>query len=331
MIKTRVAVLRGGPSSEYEVSLKTGNAVLQNLPEDKYIAQDVFIDRSGVWHVRGCPKDPSSILEGTDVVFNAMHGEFGEDGSVQKILERFAVPYTGTKAGASALCMNKRATKETLFPYFEDQDVNENLGIKFSKHAVVDKSSSLNNKLEEIYASFAKPIVIKPIAGGSSVGVSIVRDYDEFVQTVQDLLESIPRVFCEEYVEGKEATCGVVEDFRGEPIYALLPIEIQLAEGHSFFDYEAKYAGASKEICPGNFTTKEKDVIQQLSRRVHNILGLRHYSRSDFIVTPKGIYFLEVNTLPGLTSESLLPKALQAIGCTFPQFLDHLVELALER
>ena len=110
-----------------------------------------------------------------------------------------------------------------------------------------------------------------------------------------------------------------------------LPIEIIPAESHSFFDYDAKYSGESEEICPGNFSDIEKEKIQNFARDVHEILGLRHYSRSDFIVADDGIYFLEVNTLPGLTEQSLLPKSINAVGATFPQFLDHLVTTALSR
>lgn len=324
MSKMRIAVLRGGPSSEYDISLKTGGAVLSGLNEDKYIPVDVFIDKGGVWHVRGLPKDPSAILENVDTVFNAMHGGFGEDGTVQKILERYAVPYTGSRASASALCMNKFLTKQTLAQYEKELDVH------FAKHFVLYPGEDSDASLRDVLSSLELPVVVKPIVGGSSVDVHIIDDYDGLRDVVSEILEYARGVLVEEYILGKEATCGVVERFRGESIYAMLPIEIRPDTGHRFFDYEAKYKNASKEICPGNFSVAEKEKIQHLSREVHRLLGLRHYSRSDFIVTPSGIYFLEVNTLPGLTPESLVPKALKAVGCTFPQFLDHLVGLSFE-
>ena len=134
----------------------------------------------------------------------------------------------------------------------------------------------------------------------------------------------------EENIKGREATCGVVDKFRGNDFYSLLPIEIIKPEKSDFFDYEAKYCGGSQEICPGNFSRDEKEAIQELAVAAHKVLGLRHYSRSDFIISPgRGIYILEVNTLPGLTAESLLPKSLQAVGCSLPDFLDHLITLAL--
>ncbi len=123
-----------------------------------------------------------------------------------------------------------------------------------------------------------------------------------------------------------------MDEFRDEEIYSLLPIEIRKPVDSAFFDFKAKYGGQSQEICPGNFTAKEKKEIQDMARLAHKALGLRHYSRSDFILHPKrGIYILETNTLPGLTSESLLPKSLQAIGCSLPDFLDHLITLALKK
>ena len=128
-------------------------------------------------------------------------------------------------------------------------------------------------------------------------------------------------VLIEEFIKGKEATCGVVEKFREEPIYSLLPVEIIAPKDFDFFDFEAKYSGKSSEVCPGNFSAKENETIQKMAKEVHKILGLRHYSRTDFIVNPKrGVYVLEANTLPGLTKESLFPKSLKAVGSSLSHF-----------
>jgi len=124
----------------------------------------------------------------------------------------------------------------------------------------------------------------------------------------------------------------VLDDFRDQKYYALLPVEIIPPATHGFFNYDAKYSGVSQEICPGNFNEEEKLAIQEAAVAAHKALGLRHYSRSDFIVTPKrGVYILEVNTLPGLTPESLFPKSIEAVGFHFPHFLDHLIQLALQK
>ena len=184
----------------------------------------------------------------------------------------------------------------------------------------------------EVWRTFIQPSVVKPMALGSSVGVGIARDFPTFRALILAALEKSDSALVEEYIQGREATCGVVENFRDKEIYPLFPIEIIPPPEKDFFDYQAKYSGISREICPGNFSLEEKATIQQAAALVHRILGLGHYSRSDFIVSPKrGIYFLEVNTLPGLTNESLLPKSLAAVGCSLSDFLEHLLTLALNR
>lgn len=319
--KTRVAVLRGGPSSEYEVSLKTGAAVLSNLPEH-YEGVDVFIDKKGVWHIKGVIVEPINITKKADVVFNAMHGEYGEDGKVQRLLEHIGIPFTGSGSLASALGMNKALTKRVLKDH----------SIKTPHHRVLTKKEFTPDLYLELHRTFPQPSVIKPASGGSSVGTSIARTADEIALALERAFAHDNKVLIEEYIKGKEGTCGVLEDFRGKEIYHLLPIEI-VPNGQKFFDYESKYSdtnGAS-EICPGNFTKDESEQMQIIAEKVHRAIDARHYSRTDFIVHPKrGIYTLEINTLPGLTPASLLPKAIKAIGSSYGELLDHLIQLALK-
>lgn len=319
MQKIRVGVLRGGPSSEYDVSLQTGASVLRNLSEEKYAPLDILIDKGGIWYFRGAPVEPERILRQLDVVFIALHGEYGEDGTLQNRLDCFGVPYTGSRALPSSVAMNKARTKQIL----------AGLGIRMAPHVLIEPGVGLEDRIYEVYKTFPQPIVVKPNSRGSSIGVTIARGYDALLEGVQKAFSSAPEVLLEEYIPGREATAGVIEGFRGETIYRLLPIEIIPPEARPFFDYGAKYSGETVELCPGNFTKDEKEEIQRLAAVVHEHIGLRHYSRSDFRVTPEGIYFLEVNTLPGLTNESLLPKSLAAVGVTYPAFLDHLIDLAI--
>ena len=317
--KIRVGVLRGGPSNEYEISLKTGGSVLKYLPE-KYHPHDIFISKDGEWHFEGVVEPPSKIFMKVDVIFNALHGEYGEDGQVQKILEYFQIPFTGSGALASALGINKVLAKRIFKAH----------GIPTPYYVTLEKKDYKPSLLSELFRNGPHPSVVKPVGLGSSVGVSVVKRFDELEPAILKAFGYSPKIIIEQFVRGKEATCGVVDNFRGEKIYSLLPIEIRPAKGNGFFDYSAKYGGGSEEICPGNFTKEESEKIQEFAKEAHQVLGLRHYSRSDFIVMPNGkVYILETNTLPGLTSESLLPKSLVAIGCKFPDFLDHLVTLAL--
>ena len=321
--KTRVAVLRGGPSSEYDVSLKTGASVLKHLP-DRYHGIDVFIDKTGTWHVSGVATSPDKALHQSDVVWNALHGTYGEDGQVQHILQTYGMPFTGSGSFASSIGMNKVASK----------DVFKNSGLKVPQHVIVtaeqDTKENITAQASRIFQTFLMPAVVKPASGGSSVGVSIAYTAADLAQGIANALQYSDKVLIEEYIRGREATCGVVEDYRGQQIYALMPVEIR-SKSSNFFDYESKYtSGGSDEICPGNFTSKEKQIIEDYARRAHEALGLKHYSRSDMIVTPKrGVYILETNSLPGLTEESLLPKALEAGGTSMPVFIDHVLRLAM--
>ncbi len=315
--KIRVAVLRGGPSSEYDVSLQTGASVLKHLP-DKYHGLDVLIDKSGIWHLGGMPKSPSSVLSQVDVVWNGLHGTYGEDGQVQQILQTHAVPFTGSKSFASSVGMNKHMAKEIFVSHH----------LKTPQYVVIRSTDDVHERAHTLFQTFVMPAIVKPSSAGSSVGVALVSSLGELVEAVERAREHSPSVVVEEYITGKEATCGVVEGLRGEVLHALLPVEIRTQQ--NIFNYDEKYGGQAEEVCPGNFSQAEKKMIEDYARRAHKVLGLRHYSRSDFIVSPKrGVYILETNSLPGLTDQSLLPKALAAGGTTMPYFLDHVLTLAL--
>ncbi len=322
-MRTVVAVLRGGPSSEYEVSLKTGTSVLEALNKEKYEPRDIFIDRAGNWHLHGMSMSPERALRGSDVAFNAMHGGYGEDGEVQRLLDTFSLAYTGSNAAASALAFNKQHTKQAV----------KKIGIKTPRALVVSppEDGDMEKLAFNIFRTFPHPAVVKPVIGGSSVATTIVNDFHTLQWGLEQALEVAPKALIEEYIKGREATVGVIDNFRGEKTYALMPVEIIPPASQPFFDYHAKYSGESIERVPGNFTHREKEELMYMARRAHEALDLSHYSRSDFIVSKRGIYFLEVNTLPGLTPQSLLPKALNAIGSKLSEFLDHVITLARGR
>lgn len=315
----RVGVLRGGPSSEYEVSLKTGANVLKEL-EGVCRVSDIFIDKQGNWHYRGVACKPEKILHQFDVIFNALHGEYGEDGKVQEILESHGTPYTGSGRLASGIGMNKALTK----------DFYRKAGIKTPQSKVVFENDDIKKRISEIFQTFTFPMVVKPVSSGYSVGVYIVQNLQDLEKVLVESLTKNQSVLVEEFIKGREATCGVVDNFRGEKHYALPPVEIK--SHNDFFDYEAKYGGKSEEIVPGLFPLETKKEIEKLAVLAHKVLGLRHYSRSDFIIHPKrGIFILVSNTLPGLTNESLLPKSLASVGAEMKHFLAHIIGLALNK
>ncbi len=322
----RVGILRGGPSAEHDVSLNTGSVVMRAINQhlsDKYRPFDIVIDRNGKWMLDNCEISPASLHSAVDVVFNALHGTYGEDGKVQSLLEWHNIPFTGSGSAGSAVGMNKAMTKKMF----------DSHGIK-NPYSVMIESGLIQNEpdsvLGQLFNSFVMPAVVKPNSSGSSVGVSIVRKFDDFYPALYNASQYSGEVIVEEYIKGVEATCGVIDNFRGERYYALPPVEIRPSA--DFFDYNAKYVSGTEEIVPSTFPNPIKKEIERIAKQIHENLGLRHYSRSDFIIHPKrGIFALEVNTLPGLTSESLIPKALRAVGSDLHHFVDHVLELVTKR
>lgn len=297
----RIAVLMGGPSAEYEVSINTGKMVLENLDKKKYRAKPIVITRNGLW-----PIPPENLKNNFDVVFIAMHGEYGEDGTIQTILEdEIHIPYTGSGPKASKLGMEKIAFAKLMR--------RNNI---LTPPLFTDKNMAL-------------PLVVKPADRGSSVGVTLVKKWDELPGAVKYAKKYSEQVMFQKYIKGREFTCGVIE-IKGRP-KALPPTEI--IPKNPFFDYEAKYvAGASQEITPPSNVPKDKiKELQDLALRVHQLVGCRDYSRTDFILSEDNkLYTLEINTLPGMTATSLLPQAAKVDGINFPQLLDIIIENALQ-
>ncbi len=289
-----VAVLRGGPSSEYDVSLKTGASVLNALDRDKYDPRDVFVSRSGEWHLHGVPVDPERALRGVDVAFNAMHGEYGEDGQVQRLLERLSVPYTGSSALASAVAFNKQHTKERV----------AKLGVKVAHGMVLERPDDLETVAHQLFRSFPQPAIVKPVVGTGSRGVAIAENYHALESALRQAFDQSPQVLIEEYIRGRDATVGIINNFRKEPTYALIPLP-------------------HDRLSPA-----EKEALVSIARIVHDGLELSQYSTADFVVAKRGIYFIEVNTHPKFHEGSLLHEALATVGASFKHFVEHVLELA---
>jgi D-alanine-D-alanine ligase len=317
MSNIRVAVLRGGLSDEYKVSLRTGSTVLENIDRTLFDPIDIIITKGGEWLLCGKAQLPERILHSVDAVLNALHGTYGEDGTIQRLLDRYGVPYTGSKALSSNIAMNKILAKSFL----------RNTEVKMPRHVHVtrDSLSEVGRIAEKITDMFGPQYIIKPVASGSSVGTFVVKNPLLLQQAIADALSRFEEIMVEAKVSGREATCGVIERYRGERLYALPPIEIIIPSRADFFDSAAKYDSSTEEICPARFESSIKNEIERIAKLIHTTLGLSQYSRSDFIVADDGIYFLEVNTLPGLTKESLFPKAINAVGGTYKDFITHLI------
>ena len=271
MSKQRIAVLRGGPSPEYEVSMETGRSVLEALKESsRYEPIDINVTRKGEWLREGIVKQPYQFLDSVDGVFNAMHGAYGEDGVVQRILEQQNIPFNGSRSFASALAMNKILTKEHLY---EQEDMH------FAPHMRVasDKSTDINRIAVRLEELLGNQCVIKPVHGGSSLGTHISNDSQSLSKLLNEALKESADVIVEKRIKGVEATCAVVENFRGHSHYTLPVIEIAVSGKDSFFDHEAKYSGKTKEICPGRFSNQEKELMARIAVAVHKTLGIKQY------------------------------------------------------
>ncbi len=327
----KVGVLRGGPSSEYDISLKTGKHILSMLgaePLSKaYKGVDIFIDKHGVWHVDGLPLTPEAALRRVDVIFNALKGEFGEDGKLQRILESFSMPFVGTGAYGSALALNKGMAKE----HFRQQ------GIKTPYHKELDLglSDDLDPVARDLFRSFPMPVVVKPKGHGSSLGVSFASDFKELMEALDHARGFSNEVLVEEYLTGKEIISGFIDDFRGQDLYHLFPVEVKphdvdlfgkeasspakladpaadrrsekvgiddLSEEEralaaadplpkkkrfSIFNWVAKHAGRYDHQSPASLTEGEKKVVEEAMRKVRDTLGLRHFATADFIIHPR--------------------------------------------
>ena len=311
--KPQIAVIYGGPSSDHEVSLNTGKNMIAALNRKKYSVLPVFISKKGAWSIREKEMAPEKILKKTDVVLNAMHGEFGEDGAVQGFLDMLAIPYTGSGQKASMIGMDKTLTKY----------LSALAGVRVAP-------SILATKGQKTALPFPFPVVVKPNSRGSSVGVSIVHNDKEFARALRETFKHDTVALVEQFIKGREITLGVLEQFRGKKLFPLPPTEIIPGEASTFFDYRAKYvAGAASEITPARISPALTKKAQEVAMRTFRAVGARHYARVDMIIDDKNnIWMLEINTLPGMTATSLLPQQAKYIGLDLEKLLEHLIQLA---
>jgi D-alanine-D-alanine ligase len=302
--KTRVAVVMGGSSAEREISIQTGNGVLRALMDLGYDARSLDYDRRFIDAIREI---------NPDVVFNALHGPGGEDGQIQGILDYLGIPYTGSGAEACALSMDKHLTKKLC-------------GAEGLPTAAWDLFDLSGGTLPLLPGSLDLPLVVKPRYEGSSKGVSIVHTHEQWTSTMIDAAENYAEVLAEEYVAGREFDCCIL----GEEA---LPVVEIISNRGDFYTFEAKYEpGGSTHVVPARISEDLCARLQMLALSVHRLIGLRDYSRAEFIVTAEGRpYFLEINSLPGLTPTSVVPDAASAVGIPYEAVIDRLVGYALGR
>jgi len=296
MSKVHVAVLMGGPSAEREISMKTGASAIESLRAAGLRVSPLDVQGPNF-----------ELPTGTDVAFLALHGTFGEDGQIQRILETRGVPYTGSDAESSERAFDKAAAKEAFVA----------AGVPTPRCIVVERDV-------RPLSAMKPPVVVKPSRQGSSYGVTIVTEPTEFERAIDEAWRYDQKLLVEQFVNGREFTVGIF-DGRALPV-------VEIRTKRRFFDYKAKYDGESEEIVPAEIDPLTTQRIQDVALRAHESLGCRDYSRVDVMLGANGdLFVLEVNTLPGLTAQSLLPKAARAAGLSMKALCARLVKMAWER
>jgi len=296
----KICVLMGGRSGERSVSLKSGERVFDSLKKQGFDVISSDLEDDLIVKLKAA---------GVEVVYIALHGRYGEDGAVQGMLELADIPYTGSKVLASALAMNKLATKRVF----------EAVGIPTPHFMEIDASCNLKQEAEKAKKNFAHPFVFKPTSEGSSLGVHLVKAEDDFEKLLIENVAKFGDVFVEEYIKGTEVTVGVIgknKDLLALPILELVPKK-------EFYDYEAKYTeGLTEFVLPARLSASMTKKVQQIALDAHKALGCYGVSRVDMIVGRDNIpYVHEVNTIPGMTECSDLPAEAAQLGISFDQLV----------
>lgn len=331
MKKIKVAVLSGGPSSEHEVSLNSAKNVLKALDLNKFKILDIKISKDNIWLDSSTNKSLSE-KEGlkylreqkVDLVFIIIHGEYGEDGTLQKLLEDEGIKYTGSSSEASKLAMDKVASSKIL------TDVNLLVPTYISINKE-DWQKESQRHIDLALSGFGLPLVVKPTDRGSSVGTHIINENSQIITTVDDAFQFSENVMLQEFIRGREITCAVIEGKKGEDL-PLIPTEIIPDTKHDFFNYVAKYEkGESIELTPPDLPDEMIKKIQISAIKAHASIGCTGISRSDFILADNNLYILEINTIPGMTETSLVPQGAKALGIEFSILVETIIESALKR
>ncbi len=294
-----IGVIMGGDSCEREISLLSGKEIIKNLDKDKYTVVPISINTRF---------ELIDQIRNLEFAFIALHGAFGEDGKVQALLETMDVPYTGCGVLSSALCMNKNMSKKIF----------NNESIATPNWFMIKKGESLDlNKVHELKF----PVFIKPNNGGSSIGVYKATNEEQLKYSLSLAFEYDDEILVEEFIDGYEIACSMLNG-------KLLPI-LGIDPKSDFFDFSSKYEenGANEKVI--TLDTAIKNKVNEICHKCWDIFDLKVYARIDIIISSRGIYVLEINTLPGMTSNSLLPKSAEAYGLSFTKLLDEITHSSM--
>lgn len=321
MQKKHIAVAMGGYSSEFEISINSGGVVCDALDRNKYEVYPIHILEEGWYYVtKNGTKYPInkadfSFDNGTeiikpDAVFNAIHGTPGEDGYLQAYWKLLGIPHTSTDYYSAALSFNKRDCLSVL----------KNFGVQAANSYYVNEGTKID--IEEIVLKTGLPCFVKPNRSGSSFGISKVHEMDEMMSAIEKAFTEDSEIIIETALIGVEVSVGVYNN--GDEIIAL-PIT-EIVSENEFFDYEAKYLGQSQEITPARISEKETEMVKNEAIRIYKLLNMNGITRSEFIIEKGKPFFIETNTNPGISTESIVPKQVRETGMTLTEFFDILIQ-----
>jgi D-alanine-D-alanine ligase len=314
----RIGILRGGVSAEYDISLKTGANVQRALYDAGLEAVDMLLDKEGVLHIKGIPADLETAKDSVDIVWNALHGDFGEDGQIQTLLDQYDIPYTGSNAAVAQLAFNKQSAKEHA----------KELGIDtpISLLVIPEGNESVSEVTQRIYKTMAPPWVLKPLSGGGSVRNYFAFTPLELAQFVEESISHHEPFIAEQYIAGREAAVGVIDHFRDQEPYVLPVVEVA-SPSRGTLTNETRTNSENYARMKGGFTTEERDVLSKLAQKLHTHFGAKDYSQSEFIVDKRGKpWFIEIDTHPHLTNNAPFLVALESVGATLQEFVKSIVE-----
>lgn len=320
-----IAIIMGGYSSEYQISLKSGNVVYNNLDQTKYKGYRIHIFKEKWVYVDDNDNeyvvdknDFSVIVNGSkvifDCVFNAIHGTPGEDGLMQAYFELLGIKQTSCDYYQAALTFNKRDLLSVLKPY----------GIKTATSFYLNHGDEIN--VDEIIEKVGLPCFVKPNKSGSSFGISKVHKKEDFLTAVENAYKEDNEIIIESFLDGTEVSVGVI-NYKGEII--VLPIT-EIVSENDFFDYEAKYLGKSQEITPARLTPDVEARVREVAKKAYEVLKMSGFSRSEYILVNGEPHMLEMNTIPGLTNESLIPQQAREAGISLSDLFSNAIELGLK-
>ncbi|MAB48097.1 MAG: D-alanine--D-alanine ligase [Flavobacteriaceae bacterium] len=323
-MKKNIAIIMGGYSSEYKISLKSGNVVYDTLEKDKYNAYRIHIFRDKWVYVDEnnnefpVDKNDFSVMVNNskvtfDCVFNAIHGSPGEDGYMQAYFKLLNIPQTSCNMYQAALTFNKRDLLSTLKPY----------AIKTAESYFLNLGDKINE--EAIVAKVGLPCFVKANKAGSSFGISKVYKKEDLKTAIETSFKEDNEIIIEQFLDGTEVSVGVIS-YKGET--TVLPIT-EIVSENDFFDYQAKYEGKSQEITPARISEDYKNKVEAVAKKIYEVLGMTGFSRSEFIFKNDEPHLLEVNTVPGLTKESILPQQAAKAGISLKDLFSNAIEEAL--